>query len=160
MDIFFDATAATAATGRTLTSFSWEFGDGTGASGSMVTHKFTGVGSFVVTLTVTDDAGSKTKNTQTLAVGTPASEPSAEFTPSKNGLTVTVNASASKPGTGATIVNYKIDYGDGNFENVTGPIQSHTYAVAGTYVILLEVTDSNGKKARLTTRSRSHKLRA
>jgi vibriolysin len=101
----------------------------------------------VVTLTVTDDAGSKTLSTQTITVGATTAEPFAEFTPTKNGLTVTVNASASKPSTGGTIVNYKFDYGDGNFENVTGPIQSHTYAVAGTYVILLEITDSNGKKA-------------
>lgn len=150
VDIFFNATSATPATGRTIVSYVWEFGDGTGASGSIVSHKFAGVGKFVVTLTVTDDAGSKTLSTQTLDVGTSASEPSAEFSNTKNGLTVTVNASASKPGTGASIVNYKFDYGDGNFENVTGPIQSHTYAVAGTYVVLLEITDSNGKKASIT----------
>ena len=137
MDIFFDATSATAATGRTITSFSWDFGDGTGASGSLVSHKFTGVGSFVVTLTVTDDAGSKTKSTQTLDVGTTASEPSAVFTTTITGRTLTVNASTSKPGTGATIVNYKFDYGDGNFENVTSPVQSHTYTGPGTFIVLL-----------------------
>lgn len=150
VDVFFNATSATAATGRTIVSYSWEFGDGTGASGSIVSHKFAGPGEFSVTLTVTDDAGSKTQKTQKITVGGTTAEPSAEFTPTKNGLTVTVNASASKPSTGATIVNYKIDYGDGNFENVSGPIQSHTYAVAGTYTILLEITDSNGKKASIT----------
>jgi len=150
VDIFFNASSATAAPGRTIVSYSWEFGDGGSASGPIVSHKFAGPGSFTVTLTVTDDAGSKTQTTQPLTVGGTTAEPTAEFTPSKNALTVTVNASASKPSTGASIVNYKIDYGDGNFENATGPIQSHTYAVAGTYTILLEITDSNGKKASIT----------
>ena len=150
VDIFFNATSATAATGRTIVSYSWEFGDGTGASGPIVSHKFAGAGNFVVTLTVTDDAGSKTQNSQTLNVGTAASEPSADFSTTVAGRTVTVNASASKPGTGATIVNYKFDYGDGNFENVTTPVQSHTYTGPGTFIILLEVTDSNGKKATTT----------
>ena len=44
MDIFFNATASRAATGRTITSYIWEFGDGTGASGPIVTHKFANVG--------------------------------------------------------------------------------------------------------------------
>jgi len=150
VDIFFNATSATAATGRTIVNYTWEFGDGTGASGAIVSHKFTGAGSFVVTLTVTDDAGSVARNTQTLNVGTAASEPSASFTTTVTGRTLTVDASASKPGTGATIVNYKFDYGDGNFENVPNPIQSHTYAGPGTFIVLLEITDSNGKKAATT----------
>ena len=150
VDIFFDASAATAATGRTIVSYSWEFGDGAGGSGPIVSHKYAGPGTYSVTLTVTDDAGTQTKKTVPLDVGTAAAEPSAAFTVTKNALTVTVNASTSKPGTGASIVNYRFDYGDGNFENVTSPIQSHTYAGPGTFVILLEITDSNGKKASTT----------
>jgi PKD repeat protein len=150
VDIFFNATASRPAAGRTITSYSWEFGDGTGGSGAIVTHKYTGVGSFVVVLTVRDDAGAETQFTQTLPVGTSAAEPSASFTTTISGRTVTVDGSASKPGTGATITNYKYDYGDGNFENVPNPIQSHTYAVSGVYIVLLEITDSNGKKAATT----------
>jgi PKD repeat protein len=147
VDIFFDATAATPATGRQIVSYSWEFGDGAGGSGPIVSHKFAGPGTYSVTLTVTDDAGSKTKKTQTVPVGTSAAEPSADFSTSINARTVTVNANNSKPGTGATISNYRFDYGDGNFENVTTPIQSHTYTGPGTFVIVLEITDTNGKKA-------------
>jgi PKD repeat protein len=150
VDIFFNASAARAAPGRTITSYSWEFGDGTGGNGVIVSHKYTGVGSFVVVLTVTDDIGASIQVTQTLAVGTTASEPTASMTTSVAGRTVTVNASASRPGTGASIVNYKFDYGDGNFENVPNPVQSHTYTGPGTFVVLLEVTDSNGKKATTT----------
>jgi PKD repeat protein len=150
VDINFNASASRPAAGRTIVSYSWEFGDGTGASGPIVTHKYTGAGTFVVMLTVTDDAGTATQVTQNLNVGTTASEPTASMTTTVTGRTVTVNASASRPGTGATIVNYKFDYGDGNFENVPNPVQSHTYTGPGTFIVLLEVTDSNGKKASVT----------
>ena len=40
-----------------ITSYSWDFGDGTSASGRTVTHTFTSGGTFNVTLTVTNDRG-------------------------------------------------------------------------------------------------------
>ena len=150
VDIFFNASASRAAAGHTLVSYSWEFGDGTGGSGPLVTHKYTGPGTYSVILTVTDDVGAVGQSTQTLAVGTTAAEPSASMTTTVTGRTLTVNASASKPSTGATIVNYKFDYGDGSFENVPNPVQSHTYTGPGTFIVLLEVTDSAGKKATTT----------
>lgn len=151
VDIFFNASASRAAAGHTLVSYSWEFGDGTGGNGPIVTHKYTGPGTYSVILTVTDDVGAVGQTTQSLAVGTTAAEPSAVITSTTvTGKTLTVDASGSKPSTGASIVNYKFDYGDGNFENVSGAIQSHRYAVSGTYIVLVEVTDSSGKKATTT----------
>ena len=38
-------------------TFSWDFGDGSGASGQMVTHVYADNGDYTVTLTVTDDDG-------------------------------------------------------------------------------------------------------
>src|SRR5688500_4337870 len=57
-DIFFNATGSTPAPGRTIARYDWLFGDGNGASGSIVTHRYTAPGSYSVQLTVTDDAGS------------------------------------------------------------------------------------------------------
>jgi PKD repeat protein len=56
--IFFNASTSKAAPGRVLTSFSWDFGDGTTASGVSVSHTYAAEGTYVVTLKVTDDAGS------------------------------------------------------------------------------------------------------
>ena len=56
--IFFNASTSKAAPGRVLTSFEWDFGDGTTASGVSVSHTYAAVGTYVVTLKVTDDAGS------------------------------------------------------------------------------------------------------
>jgi len=49
-----------------IVSWHWSFGDGTTASGSIVTHVYTDVGTYTVLLTVTDDDGA-TDTFQTIA---------------------------------------------------------------------------------------------
>ena len=55
------------------------------------------------------------------------------------------DASASTPSTGATIVSYKFNYGDGTEETTTNPVQSYTYTAVGSVIASVEITDSNGK---------------
>jgi hypothetical protein len=50
-----DASASAAGQGS-ITSLSWNFGDGTTGSGSAVTHVYTTAGSYTITLVVTDSA--------------------------------------------------------------------------------------------------------
>jgi PKD repeat protein len=57
IDVFFNASTSTARTGRTITSYAWDFGDGTFKSGVTTSHDFGVVGVYIVTLTVTDDRG-------------------------------------------------------------------------------------------------------
>lgn len=67
--------------------------------------------------------------------------PVASFTAGANGLSVTVDASASHDPDG-TISSYQWDFGDGL--GAIGATSSHTYANAGSYVIHLTVTDDRG----------------
>lgn len=150
-DVFFNASASKAnGPGRTIVDYKWSFGDGSTGVGVTTTHKYAGNGSFTITLTVTDDAQATAQNTQTLIVGSAASGVTAGLTviPSspKPGQRVVLDASDSKAGTGATIVEYKFDYGDGTIETSNNPVQSHIYA-AGNFVAAVTVTDSLGKTA-------------
>jgi len=63
--------------GRTNVRFDWNFGDPSSpanvASGSTVSHPYPNPGSFVVTLTVTDDLGQRSVATQAVTVKAPSS---------------------------------------------------------------------------------------
>ena len=54
-----------------VTGYAWSFGDGGTASGPAVSHTYTAVGSYPVTLTVTDAVGNATTRTATTAVAAP-----------------------------------------------------------------------------------------
>lgn len=67
--------------------------------------------------------------------------PTASFTTSASGLTVTANGSGSTDPDGDTLT-YAWTWGDGGTS--TGVSPSHTYAAAGTYTIGLTVNDGRG----------------
>lgn len=80
-----------------------------------------------------------------LAPPTLTPHPKASFTWApdipKVGQTVAFDASASKPN-GGTIIDYAWNFGDGSVAH--GKIVAHTYNGPGTYIVTLNVTDSNG----------------
>jgi serine protease len=67
--------------------------------------------------------------------------PTASFTLTSSGLTVSVDASASTDPDGDTL-SYLWDFGDG--ATGTGRTTSHTYSAGGTYTIILTVSDGRG----------------
>jgi PKD repeat protein len=149
--IFFNASASKAATGRSIVSYGWDFGDGAGGGGVTPSHAYALAGSYTVTLTVTDDVGQKGITSQSVAVGQPGS-PIAAFTISPTDPvvldSVNFNASSSTPSTGRTIVNYVWDFGDGT--GASGVQVNHPYTVARTYTITLTVTDDAGRTGTTT----------
>jgi len=58
-EIFFNASASYAAAGRKIVDYAWTWGDGTFGNGIIEDHDYAIPGSYVVVLTVTDDAGQK-----------------------------------------------------------------------------------------------------
>ena len=54
----FDGSGSTAFSGRTISTYSWSFGDGATGTGAKPTHTYTTAGTYTVTLTVTDNLGS------------------------------------------------------------------------------------------------------
>jgi len=70
----FNALSSRAAPGRTIVSYSWDFGDGTTGSGVQTSHLYPKIGNFTVTLVVTDDVGRTGVVTQTVPVQIPDEE--------------------------------------------------------------------------------------
>lgn len=54
--IYFDATDSTD-DNNSIVSYRWNFGDGSGGTGIKITHSYSEVGNYTVTLTVTDEEG-------------------------------------------------------------------------------------------------------
>ena len=127
----------------TIESYFWDFGDGTNATGVEVTHAYDGDGSYMVTLTVTDDDGATDSKTITKTVlnRQPVALFAANATEVNGGKVIQFNASESYDPDGH-IVKYFWDFGDGT--NETGMIVDHAYDEAGNYTVTLTVTDDDG----------------
>jgi PKD repeat protein len=130
-----------------IVSYAWDFGDGSIGSGVNVTHSYNVVGSYQVTLTVTDDGGLSDSATHTVQVEEPTpinQPPSAAISGPTSGLvgeTLSFDGSGSYDEDGS-IVSYTWDFGDGTTgSEVT---VTHVYTQAGGYQVTLTVTDDGG----------------
>lgn len=144
----------TVATNHRITRYDWNWGDGTTSqtSNASITHTFSDKGSFVVTVTVTDDLSQTASSTASVTVG---SGVTASFTNSPTNATtadtVQFNGSDSTAPGGATIEIWSWDFGDGSAEeSSSGSTASHRFAAARTYVVRLTVTDSEGREGTTT----------
>jgi len=147
--IYFNASSSYDPDG-TIVSYFWDFGDGTNATGVIVSHAYADDGTYTVTLTITDNDGAASAATATKTVLN--RPPVASFTESAEtlytGEAITFNASESYDSDG-TIVTYYWDFGDG--ANATGAIVDHAYSDNGTYTATLTVTDDDGATAIATS---------
>jgi hypothetical protein len=67
----FHGSASTAPTGQTITAYNWNFGDGTSGTGASPVHAYANVGTYNVSLTVTDTAGLTNTVTTTAQIALP-----------------------------------------------------------------------------------------
>ncbi|WP_158584014.1 PKD domain-containing protein [Salinibius halmophilus] len=69
----------------TITTYNWQFGDGSTSSAASPSHTYVAGGTYTVSLTVTDDDGASDTTTKRVTVN----EPVSSVTPIQNGSTVT-----------------------------------------------------------------------
>lgn len=149
----FTATSTVAAN-HLITRFDWNWGDGSTAnqtSNAAITHTFSTAGTYIVTVTVTDDLGQTASSTSSVTVGSGVTA-SFSFSPTNPKTTddVQFNGSPSTTTGGATISEWAWDFGDGNTSTETDATTSHKFSAARTYRVRLTVKDSNGRTGTLT----------
>jgi PKD repeat protein len=127
-----------------ITSYYWDFGDGNNGTSVTATHNYTSIGTYNVTLTVTDNDNLTDYESKLITI---TKYPIASFTYSPTtpfvNQNITFNASLSTPN-GGTIISYQWTFGDGNNVNETDPVTYHNYVIPGTYNVTLNITDSEG----------------
>jgi PKD repeat protein len=154
--ISFNASASTAAPGHRILTYDWDFGDGSTGSGQIVTHTFTAPNaSFVVTLTITDDANRHSTISQTIPVGSDLPTPKITITPGNptaptgTFAEVVFDGSASTAAPGRTIKSY-VWVASTGAQIVSGPSASGLFLAPGRYTITLYVTDDANQTNSLT----------
>ena len=123
-----------------ITSYSWDFGDGTPATtGVTAPHAYAAKGTYTITLTVADAEGRTSTATATVNV---QAAPTASFTATCDSATCSFDASASSDPDG-TLTAYSWSFGDGTPAG-SGATVEHVYATPGDYTVALTVTDDAG----------------
>ncbi len=136
----------------TKATFHWSFGDGKTAKttgSATVKHKYAIGGTFQVTLTVTGEGGLSTAKTRQVDVI--GKQPVVDFSFAPDapsvGREVAFTSKVTDPATPPlTPYTYAWTFGDGGTSTEANP--RHTYTAAGTYTVVLAVTNSRGETGR------------
>jgi PKD repeat protein len=141
----FAANPETASVGQTVTftsstpgalDYSWDFGDGTTATGNPVTHVYSASGSVYANLTVTCGDGSTSTDTDVITIVDAPPPCTATFQawplPAVTKQAITFNSTSSNA------LTYEWNFGDGT--TATGNPVTHAYEQAGAWQATLTIT--------------------
>jgi PKD repeat protein len=123
------------------TSWSWDFGDNSTSTAQNPVHTYAAAGTYDVTLTATNAAGSSTVTKLGYVAVNPPAKPVANFTgsPLSGSAPLPVqftDTSANGP------TSWLWDFGDNTTSTSQNP--SHTYTAQGTYTVSLTATNVGG----------------
>lgn len=133
-----------------ITSWFWEFGDGTTSSAQNPLHIYSAPGSYTVSLTARNDAGEATRTRADLITVT--QRPAAAFSaaPREGAAPLAVSFLDESLSGSAPIEEWLWDFGDGTSSSERNPI--HEFAASGAYDVSLTVTSAAGTSAVLRER--------
>ena len=135
----------TSTSASTITSWAWNFGDfdTTNSTVQNPVHTYATAGTYTVSLTVTDvHAATDTKTVANAVTVYQAPVADFTFTPASGPVPLTVTFTDNSTPAGQ-IASWAWNFGDFDTTNSTVQNPVHTYATAGTYTVLLMVTDGN-----------------
>ena len=140
----------------TISSYSWNFGDGTSAQGATVSHSYTNTGTYTVSLTVTDNKGKTDSTSTTVSIIKPNYPPelslSLDSSPGELiiSLTVFVSDEDGDP------VSCSINWGDGSSPtsfvgNNDQYTFSHAFMAYGSYDLFVTGNDGTVESSASTS---------
>lgn len=142
-----------------IKSYEWSFGDGSAPKeGIQTNHVYEQPGEYEVTLTITDEAGERSKTSDTIVVSTKKAPPTAimrtlpKFDDRKDLLTGDIPLEVQFDATQSedkddNIIDYAWDFdGDGEYDTF-GSKATHIYKEAGEYTATLKVTDADEQES-------------
>lgn len=142
LTVSFDASGSSDPNDDALT-YTWDFGDGSSATGATASHTYTEQDTYIAQVTVSDgelsDVASVTISAGIIIVNDPPiADISASTTSGNAPLAVTFDASGSSDPNGDALT-YSWDFGDGT--TGSGVSVSHTFDSEGDYDVVLTVSD-------------------
>jgi PKD repeat protein len=145
--VTFDASASKPIGGEII-SYEWNFGDGSSASGKIVTHIYATVGTFTVTLNITDSEGLWAIRQKRIEVKAPPPPLTVTVSPSSAsillGKSVTFKSTVSG---GYPPYNYQWYLNENPIPDGTLPVWTFTPVTGGTFYTYLKVTDAKNNTA-------------
>ncbi len=158
-EVTFDGSGSSGGDTESIVSYTWHFGDGTTATGSVVKHTFAKAGKYTVSLAVTNESGNTAIATRTITVKevSPTPTPTPPPCPSPSGVAISISPSSpttddiitftgsAVDGDGHAIVSWEWNFGDG--ATASGQVVTHRFTKAGSYKVVLKVTNDCGAYA-------------
>lgn len=132
-------------------SYTWDWGDGTTATGSVASRSYNRPGNYTVTFTAENNGSRDTETCVVRVVEPPAPAEIVTLNASETRFElcepVTVEFDADVQGDEP--ITYQWDFGDGS--TGAGEETSHTYTQPGTYTVTLTVSNAHGRSTRSMT---------
>jgi len=148
---FTDASTHPNSPGDALVSWAWSFGDGATSAEANPSHVYAAIGTYLVTLTVTDDDGLTSTATRSLRVGNHAPVAAFDWTPAIPNAKEVVAFRDNSSDADGSVANWFWTFGDGRSSSERSP--EVTYTSPGVRSVCLRVWDNDGKSSAPTCRS-------
>jgi PKD repeat protein len=145
--VTFDASASMPMGGE-IVSYEWDFGDGSRASGKIVTHRYATIGTFTVTLNVTDSEGLWDIEQKQIQVKAPP--PPLTVTISPMSASILVGQSVTFTSTvsgGYPPYTYQWFLNGNPVSGATSNTWTFMPTTSGIFYVYLKVTDARGNTA-------------
>jgi PKD repeat protein len=128
---------------QSLLTYLWDFGDGSVGGGTSLSNMYSTAGTYIVTLTVTDDNGDFGRDRIPVVVENvkPTADAGVDQTVNADDI-VYFSGTGSDTPTDVPSLTYSWDFGDGSAGSGANP--AHVYTHSGVYLVILTVTDDDG----------------